>query len=1839
MIWKALVIGLFIMTLVPSPAWAEDIYRFERMWPSLQQPWYFDLPMGVALDAEGSVYVVDMANDRIQKFTSDGQFIAKWGKNGSGDGEFHSPYGVVVDDSGYVYVADKWNNRIQKFTSEGQFVAKWGTDGTGDGEFSNPYGISLDSEGYVYVADKKNHRIQKFTSGGQFVTKWGTEGSGDGQFRFPTGLTVDANGYVYVIDADNYRIQKFSATGTFIIQWGQFGTEDGQFDFKTTSDPARGGITVDGAGNLYVSDSGNSRVQQFTSEGQFVAKFGIPDYQSTSDDTLVFYNPVGLAIDKDGNIYVADNADSRIVKFNHGQLSANWGGPAKNEGKFDGPAGIAINTEGHVYVIDQGNDRIQKFTSDGQFVSKWGNEGDGDGQFQTPTGISTDQAGHVYVADTSNHRIQEFTASGEFVRELGTEGSGPGELSNPHDVTVDIHGDVYVTDTDNNRIQKFTSEGVFEWGSLGTGDGQLEYPVGIAVDSSGGFVYVADTNNDRIQKFTSDGDFLAKWSGEFGTGERLNDPWGIAVDDEGYVYVVDRWNYRILKLTSEGVFVAVTGNQGSTPGMFSAPIFVALGAGGKIYVTESPNNRIQVIKETGTGANNKAIIVAGGGPYPGNHLWDATQMCANFAYRTLTYQGFTKQSIDYLSSNTELDLDGNGEPDDVDGDATNSNLQQAITEWAGDADNVVLYLVDHGGNGTFRMSGTETLSLSDLSDWLNTLQAMIPGKVIVIYDACDSGSLLTGLTPPAGREWIIITSTSPGESAYFVTQGSVSFSNYFWTQVFNGLNVKDAFDVAAEAISYTTPYQNALLDDKGNLAPTSYIGNGTDIHGDAPLINQVSPAQTISYTNAAPLYATDVTDNDGIARVWAVIRPPDYNSGATDNPVKGLPTMDLMPVGDNRFEATYEAFSITGTYQIAIYALDRAGNSSIPQQTSVSVGSPRTRKAIIVAGGRSSDPLWPAIGHNATLAYESLTFQGYGQDDILLLSNVNFSSGWDASATLGNISYAVNTWAKESTQDLVLYLMGDGGDGVFKVNNTENLPATDLDVWLDSLQEIIPGKVTMIYDAPYSGSFLPVLTPSVDKERIIISSSSSLQPAFFPLDGSISFSSYFWSQVLNGANVREAFLQSKDAIQYILSEQNPLLDDNGNGIGNEKKDGLLAKDYTIGVGITLAGDAPLIGSVCPEQTLNGSGSVTLWTEDVTTTGTIARVWAVISPPGYNPALATLELLPREGGRYEGVYSDFPVFGSYPVAVYAMDTEGNTSLPAETTVKQGTGPDVFENDDTFGQSHVIILNHESAQQHNFHDTGDEDWVRFLAVSGQTYTIKTSHLEPRCDTVITLYDIDSDGVTLLLSKNYKGYGEDEILEWRCPLYMDGVYYVKITGDNSSFFGENTGYDLDLYEPITPFTGHIVGSVTSSVNREAIQGTRITTDVRGSGLSLADGAYWIIHKAGTFTVTAWVPGYQPKSYSGVVVSEGGITVRDFELVPEAVPVMEADFTANFTEGLVPLTVQFMDQSMGDITSRTWDFGDSNTSTETEDPFHIYNSVGTYTVSLLVTGGEGSDIETKPGYISVLSSRVGTVTVTLMPQEAIDAGARWNVDGGAWRESGGIVSGLSMGSHTVDYRTVNGWDTPLAENIIVDDEETTSTTGVYTAALLPSVETNAASHITFNAGVLNSTVNPNGGMTAVVFEYGKDTDYGFTVTGASAGSETGDVDLGIAVTGLKGQTTYHFRARATNSAGTVYGEDQTFQTASAPVLYVEASRNCGDKTPCYETIQGAIIAQVGIMATIKIVQGSYDENIVLNTPKDLTLQGGWDAAFTSQSGDTTIHGLRIRKGKVVASHLILKP
>jgi len=550
-------------------------YSFERLWPN--QQWYFNNPSGVAVDANGNVYVVDSKNNRIQKFDSNGYFVTEWGSYGNGNGQFSYPQGVTVDTTGNVYVADTRNQRIQKFDSNGNFIT-WGPKGGGNWVFSYPQGITADSAGNVYVVDSMNNRIQKFDSSGDLITTWGWYGSGNGAFNYPVGITTDSAGNVYVSDSGNYRIQKFSSSGKFVTTWGSQGSGHGQFITLV-------GITTDSAGNVYVSDTGNYCIQKFNSSGAFVSSWG-----SYGNGNGQFNNPQGVTADLAGNIYVADSNNNRIQKFDSGNnFVTAWGSSGSGNGQFSTPSGIAGDHAANVYVTDTNNSRIQKFDSNGNFVTTWGSQGSANGLFNFPQGITVDSTGNVYVADTRNNRIQKFDSSGNFVTSWGSD-----VLYGPSGITVDSAGNIYVANASSCQIQKFDSDGNFVtyWGSFGNGNGQFISPQGITADLAGN-VYVADTSNNRIQKFDSNGNFVTTWGSQGSANGLFNSPQGIAVDSTGNVYVVDSSNNRVQKFDSSGTFITAWGSNGTGNGQFNAPQGITVDSAGNVYIADTGNNRIQ----------------------------------------------------------------------------------------------------------------------------------------------------------------------------------------------------------------------------------------------------------------------------------------------------------------------------------------------------------------------------------------------------------------------------------------------------------------------------------------------------------------------------------------------------------------------------------------------------------------------------------------------------------------------------------------------------------------------------------------------------------------------------------------------------------------------------------------------------------------------------------------------------------------------------------------------------------------------------------------------------------------------------------------------------------------------------------------------------------------------------------------------------------------------------------------------------------------------------------------------------------------------------------------------
>ncbi len=342
-------------------------------------------------------------------------------------------------------------------------------------------------------------------------------------------------------------------------------------------------------------------------------------------------------------------------------------------------------------------------------------------------------------------------------------------------------------------------------------------------------------------------------------------------------------------------------------------------------------------------AMGKAIILAGGGPYTGNNLWGATQLVTQYAHKILSYQGFNNDSIYFLASGMDIDLDGNDILDDIDGDATNANLEYAIKTWAADAGNVLIFITDHGGEEYFRMSKTEVLYAEDLDSWIDELQQTVSGTVIIIYDACESGSFVPKLTPPAGKDRIIITSSSEAEEAFFQSSGSISFSFYFWGHVLTGASLYDSFLLARNAMDeLQTPY----IDDNGNgtpneenvdgaLANNYKVGAGLNAAADFPTIGSICPDQNLTGNTSATIWVDDILPPNNILRVWAVMIPPDFVSEDTSVPVTDLSSFELTNSSGNRYEGTYSGFDVPGTYRVYVYAKDVAGNMAIPLSVDV----------------------------------------------------------------------------------------------------------------------------------------------------------------------------------------------------------------------------------------------------------------------------------------------------------------------------------------------------------------------------------------------------------------------------------------------------------------------------------------------------------------------------------------------------------------------------------------------------------------------------------------------------------------------------------------------------------------------------------------------------------------------------------------------------------------------------------------------------------------------------------------------------------------------------------------
>jgi hypothetical protein len=263
----------------------------------LNTPYGLVFPNGVAVDASGDVFVGGQGG--VLKFDDQGTLLTTWTLPGG------APDGIAVDANGNVFAVDGYNGLMDKFDNGGTFLTSWALT---QGGF--PAGVAVDASGDVFVTDSAHDRVQKFDNDGTFLTMWGSTGSGPGQFNFPSGIAVDADGNVFVADNRNDRIEKFDTNGTFLTSWGSEGSAAGQFDL----DPVfyySSYIAVDAGGDVFVSDPGGFRVEEFTDSGTFLSTCGGAGMSEGEFGGTP--SPTGIAVDASGNVFVGSYG--RVQKF------------------------------------------------------------------------------------------------------------------------------------------------------------------------------------------------------------------------------------------------------------------------------------------------------------------------------------------------------------------------------------------------------------------------------------------------------------------------------------------------------------------------------------------------------------------------------------------------------------------------------------------------------------------------------------------------------------------------------------------------------------------------------------------------------------------------------------------------------------------------------------------------------------------------------------------------------------------------------------------------------------------------------------------------------------------------------------------------------------------------------------------------------------------------------------------------------------------------------------------------------------------------------------------------------------------------------------------------------------------------------------------------------------------------------------------------------------------------------------------------------------------------------------------------------------------------------------
>jgi streptogramin lyase len=488
------------------------------------------------------------------------------------NGHFCYPTGIAFDNfdsKDWMYVADRDNQRVQVFNITSgtpvysATIGVTGQRGSDNAHFDEPQQLAVDSSNNLYVADRQNYRIQKcsYSMGWSCTTFHGTGINGDGanQLGHVEGLGIFGS-TLYIADSSNDRVKKCSVPS-------------GPCSIFTTNVPYPTDAAAISASRILVTLDPKFTVHEYNGSGSDQGIFaGVEDVPYKTDNKRL-NRPWGIAVGKDGSLYVSEYHGNRLVKLDPSGSQVNAAWPVGEAGiwgqdneHLDGPQGnLAVDANGQILVPDTWNQRVQVFDPDGNHKHTLGTTGEKGGDkfhFDEPMGVAVSPLnGDIYVADSWNQRVQVFKSNYQWkatIGQTGNPGTGNNQFNQPHGVFVDKNGDIYVADRQNHRVQVFDKNRTYK-ATLGvTGECDREFgnmcsPQTVIVDNLGR-IFVSEEWENRVQVFDDKYRYLTTVGGSWGSSNGdFREPGGLALDQMGNLYVADSGNHRVQKF-APGVF-------------------------------------------------------------------------------------------------------------------------------------------------------------------------------------------------------------------------------------------------------------------------------------------------------------------------------------------------------------------------------------------------------------------------------------------------------------------------------------------------------------------------------------------------------------------------------------------------------------------------------------------------------------------------------------------------------------------------------------------------------------------------------------------------------------------------------------------------------------------------------------------------------------------------------------------------------------------------------------------------------------------------------------------------------------------------------------------------------------------------------------------------------------------------------------------------------------------------------------------------------------------------------------------------------------------------------------